>query len=276
MSHAASPTQPLGGRVALVTGANHGIGAATATALAELGADVAVTYLRIDSVADPGRPPEYDVQRRQGADDVRATIEAAGARCHVAEADLSDPEVPAQLFDEAEDKLGPVSILVHNASGWRKDTFVPWTADRFGRATEVVSATSFETQFLVDARAGALLIAELADRHQRRGGGWGRIISLTSGGPAGFPGEASYGAAKAALENYTMTASIELAPLGITANVVYPPVTDTGWVTDDVRRFVAESDDHHHVAAPAEVAEVIAWLCTDAANLVTGNVVRLR
>ena len=104
----------------------------------------------------------------------------------------------------------------------------------------------------------------------------GRIVSLTSGGPMGFPGEASYGAAKAALDNYTMTASIELADLGITANVVHPPVTDTGWVTDDVRRFVAESTDHVHVATPAEVAEVIAWLCTDAARLVTGNLVRLR
>ena len=60
----------------------------------------------------------------------------------------------------------------------------------------------------------------------------------------GFPGEVSYGAAKAALENYTMAASVELAADGITANVVYPPVTDTGWVTDDVRRFVAESTDH--------------------------------
>ena len=63
----------------------------------------------------------------------------------------------------------------------------------------------------------------------------------------------SYGAAKAALENYTMSASTELAPFGITANVVHPPVTDTGWVTDDVRAFVAASPDHHHVAAPAEV-----------------------
>lgn len=270
------PPRPLAGRVALVTGANHGIGAATAAALAELGADVAVSYLRIGSVPDPGRPPEYDEQRRQGADRVRDAVVAAGSRCHVVDADLSDPEVPARLVAEVEAELGPVAILVNNASGWRKDTFVPATPDRFQRATESVTATSFDAQFLVDARAGALLIAEVAERHLARGGDWGRIVSLTSGGPSGFPGEASYGAAKAALENYTMTASIELAPHGFTANVVYPPVTDTGWITDDVRRFVEASDDHHHVAAPAEVAEVIAWLCTDAARLVTGNVVRLR
>ena len=67
-----------------------------------------------------------------------------------------------------------------------------------------------------------------------------------------------------------MSAATELAPFGITANVVHPPVTDTGWVTDEVRAFVAASPEHHHVASPAEVAEVIAWLCSDAARLVTG------
>lgn len=92
----------------------------------------------------------------------------------------------------------------------------------------------------------------------------------------GFPGEVSYGAAKAALENYTMSASIELAGDGVTANVVYPPVTDTGWITEGVRAFVDESADHVHIAEPAEVAEVIGWLSTDAARLVTGNIIRLR
>ena len=92
----------------------------------------------------------------------------------------------------------------------------------------------------------------------------------------GFPGEVSYGAAKAALENYTMSASIELARDGVTANVVHPPVTDTGWVIEEVRAFVGASPDHVHIAEPAEVAEVIGWLCTDAARLVTGNIVRLR
>jgi 3-oxoacyl-[acyl-carrier protein] reductase len=264
-------------RVALVTGANHGIGAATANALAAGGFDVAVTYLRATEVDDdPGRPAEYARAREQGPDATIAAVAAAGARVFAAEADLSDPDVPARLVAEVEAALGPVSVLVHNASGWRKDTFVPHIADRFDRANEAVTAETFDAQFHVDARAGALLIAAFASRHQERAADWGRIITLTSGGSQGFPGEVSYGAAKAALENYTMAASIELAPFGITANVVYPPVTDTGWVTDAIRDFVAGSADHVHVAQPNEVAAVIAWLCSDDAFLVTGNVIRLR
>jgi 3-oxoacyl-[acyl-carrier protein] reductase len=270
------PDLPLAGRVALVTGANHGIGAATAVALAALGADVAVTFLRFDEPDDPGRPSAYGVQRRQTADDAVGAVQALGRRAHSIEADLSSGDTPAAVLADVEAALGSVAILVHNASGWRKDTFVPERADLFGRANEKVSAATFDAQFLVDARAGALLIGEYAARHRARRADWGRIVTLTSGGPMGFPGEVSYGAAKAALENYTMAASIELAAQGITANVVYPPVTDTGWVTDEVRAFVAASSDHVHVASPSDVAEVIAWLCTDAARLVTGNIVRLR
>jgi 3-oxoacyl-[acyl-carrier protein] reductase len=139
-----------------------------------------------------------------------------------------------------------------------------------------VTAASFDAQFAVDARAGALLIAEFARRHVERGARWGRIVTLTSGGPLGFPEEVSYGAAKAALENYTMSAAMELAPRGITANVVYPPVTDTGWITDEVRSFVASSTDHVHIAAPADVAGVIAYLASEAAGLITANLIRLR
>jgi 3-oxoacyl-[acyl-carrier protein] reductase len=102
----------------------------------------------------------------------------------------------------------------------------------------------------------------------------GRVVGLTSGGDLGFPEEVSYGAAKAAQTNYTMSAALELADLGITANMVHPPVTDTGWVNDSVRESVAAS--RVHIATPAEVAQVIAYLASDAAALITSNVITLR
>jgi len=268
---------PLDGRVAVVSGANHGIGAATAAELAHLGADIAVAYLAYTPTDhDPGRPAEYRSQREQGPQATVTAVEAAGQRAHAIAADLVDADTPARVFAEAESALGPVSIVVNNASGWRKDTFSPERDDPLSRHHEALTADTALQQLLVDARGGALMIAELAASVRRHQLGWGRIVSLTSGGPMGFPGEVSYGAAKAALENYTMSASIELAADGITANVVYPPVTDTGWITDEVRAFVEASTDHVHIAQPAEVAQVIGWLCTDAGRLLTGNVIRLR
>jgi 3-oxoacyl-[acyl-carrier protein] reductase len=150
------------------------------------------------------------------------------------------------------------------------------SAGRLGRVLAPVTAEGWRQQFGVDALGAALLIAEFARRHIARGGAWGRIVGLTSRAELGFPEEVSYGAAKAAQENYTMSASVELAPYGVTANVVHPPVTDTGWVTDAVRDFVASSPALVHVAAPDEVADVIAYLASDAAALITGNVITLR
>ncbi len=266
----------LTGHVAIVTGANHGIGAATARALSECGARVLVTYLRLADVDGPGMPEAYSRGRSSDAEEVVAHIRAKGGLATAVEADLADPDTPRRLFDVAEAELGPVDILVNNASGWLADTFTARARDRYDRLLLQVSAETFERQFSVDARGGAAMIAEFARRHSERDATWGRIVSLASGSPEGFPGEVSYGAAKAALENFTMSAAFELARLGITANVVHPPVTDTGWVTDEVRRFVRESTDHFNVAGPEEVAGVIAYLASDDARLITGNVVRLR
>ncbi len=266
----------LSGHVALVTGANHGIGAATARTLAACGAKVMVSYLRLTDAPDPGIPEKYRQNRAMDAANVIAAIRDSGGVAAAIEADFSDSSAAARLYAAAEAELGPVDILVNNATGWLADTFAARDSDRFGRNLVQVSAATFDQQFAVDARGGALLIAEFARHHAARKTNWGRIIGLTSGGPDGFPGEVSYGAAKAALVNYTMSAAYELADLGITANIVYPPVTDTGWVTDEVRALVRESTDLIHIAQPEEVARVIAYLASNEANLITGNIIRLR
>jgi 3-oxoacyl-[acyl-carrier protein] reductase len=274
--HAADSSLPydLNGHVALVTGANHGIGAATARALADCGASVLLSYLRI---SDPDDFPEpYRTNRAKGAEDVIASIHARGGRAVAIEADLKDTGAPARLFDLAEVKLGPVDILINNATGWAADTFAAAGRHAAGPERVRVAAASHDQVFFVDARGGALMISEFARRHLEREADWGRIIGLTSGSPQGFPNEVSYGAAKAALENYTMSAAFELAPFGVTANIVYPPVTDTGWVTEAIREGMKSRPDLIHVVGPEDVAAVIAFLSSEHARLITANVVHLR
>jgi 3-oxoacyl-[acyl-carrier protein] reductase len=246
----------ISGRVALVTGGNHGIGAATARALAARGARLLITYLRLTDPVDPAIPETYRRNRARDAEQVLADIREHHGHAIAIEADLADAAMPARLFDAAEAELGPIDILINNASSWIADTFVPSTPDRLGRQLTRLTAETFDRQFAVDARASAALIAEFARRHAARQATWGRIIGLTSGGP--------------------MSAASELAHLGITANIVHPPVTDTGWVTADVRRHVAEHPDLIHIAEPGEVADIIAFLASDEARLITGNVIHLR
>ena len=138
---------------------------------------------------------------------------------------------------------GRSTSSINNASGWVADTFLPTATDRLGRTIQHLDAANIRRRRHRGRARGGLLIATFAERHVARGGTWGRIVSLTSGGPLGFPEEVSYGAAKAALENLTMSAAFELAPYGVTANAVHPPVTDTGWVTPEVEAAVRESAD---------------------------------
>lgn len=264
-------------RIALVTGANHGIGAATAKALAAEGTGVLCTYFRdehLGGLDDPALPAAYRATRMARADNVAQSIRAAGGRAAALEADLSDASSIPSLFEAAEAELGPVSILVNNASGWVADSFVPDATNRFGLAQAPVSVQTIDQVFGVDARAAALLIAEFARRHVAHGGTWGRIIGLTSGEANGFPEEVSYGAAKAAQVNLTLSAATELARFGVTANVVHPPMTDTGWISQ--RTAATALSAGLRVATPRQVADVIAYLASDAADLVTGNVIRLR
>ena len=231
-----------------------------------------VAYFRDE--ASEQYPPVYRENRKLNGNDVANDIVARGGSAQAIEADLRDEASVPALLDFAKEHFGDVEILVNNATGHcAHDSFADMSATGKS-APDDVGADTFDKTFAVDARAPAMLIAEFARRHIERHATWGRIVGLTSGGPMGFPGEVTYGAAKAALENYTM--SVELGRFGITANMVYPPVTDTGWVTDEVRDFVATSTDHLHVAEPEDVAKVIAFLCSEDARMVTGNIIRMR
>ena len=258
-------------RVAVVTGGNHGIGAATAIAAGGGGRRRprhVPARRRADATRE--RPPEYAAAPvAQRADEVLAAIGPLPGRGAAIEADLRDDDVAGADLRRRR---------ARSSGRCRSSSTTPAAGSptrslrrRGSGAGSRRSPATIARNLGVDARAGALLIAELARRHVARGAAWGRIVGADVGRPGGFPQEVSYGAAKAALENYIMSAASELATFGITANVVHPPVTDTGWITDDVRAFVASSPDHHHVAAPADVAEVIAWLCSDAARLVIGH-----
>ena len=109
----------LKGHVALITGANHGIGAATASALADCGARVLVSYLRLSDPEDSGFPEPYRANRSKDGGEVLALIRSRGGQAVSLEADLRDATTPARLFDFAERELGPVDILVNNQSPTR-------------------------------------------------------------------------------------------------------------------------------------------------------------
>jgi len=269
----------LQGRVALVTGANQGIGAAIARALAGQGAAVFLTYLRLGG-DDPGVAATglaaYAAPRAEGADRLVAEIRRAGGRAAAWEADLADAGTVPGLFDRVEAALGPVEILVNNADTWLADTFLPDAVDEFGRRLQPLTAAGWDHSFGVNGRAPALLIAELARRHVARGARWGRIVGLTTGGAPGFPREVSYGASKNAQESATVAAAWELGRYGITANLVCPAATDTGWITPEMAERFAAEPPLFHVGQPAEVADAVLFLVSDQARAITGQKVTLR
>jgi 3-oxoacyl-[acyl-carrier protein] reductase len=261
----------LQGRVALVTGANHGIGAATALAFAAQGVAVLAAYHRMRPVGDQ----RYDAARSEDASRVVAAIEASNGRATSIECDLRETTAAPELFDHAEAVYGPVEILIQNASSWRNDTFLASGPPTVGQPSIHVDAATHDANFVVDARSTALLIAEFARRHIERGANWGRIVGLTSGSGQPLPNEVSYGASKAALESYLRSAAWELGPYGVTANALYPQATDTGWIDDDLAKQIRAASPLGHVAGPEEVAEMVVWLVSDPARFVTGQTIRM-
>jgi len=261
----------LQNKVVLVTGANHGIGAATARAFAVQGARVFIHYLRLPLTSEEGA-----AQRALGAAEVVQAIRVWGGQAEAEEADLADPAVIPWLFDRAAATFGPVDVLINNAAvgGEPMDTFVPLSAealDRFERSMDTVTAASHDRHFAVNSRAGALMMAEYARRHVARGTTWGRIINISTDGAYCFPEEISYGASKAALESYSRSAAMELSRYGITVNVVSPGPIQTGWMTPEMEASIAPSIPLGRVGQPEDVADVIVFLASEQARWLTGQ-----
>ena len=243
---------PLRGRVALVTGASRraGIGYATCRRLAAYGASVFVHHFSPHDEAQPW-----------GADDVAAVVEGvrevASAPVAHASVDLSTPQGPATLVDTVVTALGGLDIVVCNQALSGSD----------GPLSTQTAAT-LDAHWAVNTRASILLARSFAAL-----GRPGRLVFLTSGQNEGpMPGEVAYAASKGALWSITATLADELADQGITVNAVNPGPVDTGWASDETRTAVAAHFPGGRWAEPDDPARLIAWLTTDEAAWITGQV----
>jgi len=280
----------LKGKVAFVTGANHGIGAAVAVAFAREGADVFLTYMRLspekhgaigpragDVASEPGPGRYYEILARD-AEDVVRSIRSLGGRCHAREADLSDPGNIPRLMDEAERAFGKVDILVNNAAHDRPDSFLPSeelpASGLFGGdySLRTISAASHDEHFAVNCRAAALLMAEFARRHIARESSWGRVINISTDGASGHGWNVSYGASKYAGESYAKAAAAELGPYGITVNVVSPGAVQTGWLPEDEAEALAKRYPLRRIGTPDDIAAAVIFFASRQADWITGQV----
>jgi len=248
-------TYNLSGRVALVTGATRliGIGAAICRAFAASGADIAFTSFT-----------DYDAGMYQSdASDPERLLEelrATGVRAAHIPWDLEPADALPALLDRVEEELGPLSILVNNAAYSTRDGWERLTAEQIDR------------HYGVNARATAMLSVEFCRRFQGDAGG--RIINFSSGQQLGaMSDELAYAMSKAAIVTFTQSLAPAVMGKGITVNAVNPGVTDTGWITDELSEALLPMMPAGRFGTPEDAARAVAWLASDEAAWITGQVI---
>lgn len=245
----------LDGRVAVVTGASRtiGIGAAICRSLARAGADIAFThFVSYDR-------EQYDAPAN-GPDQLRAELRSIGARVHDVSYDLSRAGIAGPLLDDVETALGPADILVNNAAYSTHD------------AWDTLTERSLDMHLAVNLRATAMLTVEFARRFTKGSGG--RVVNFSSGQHLGpMPNELAYASSKGAIIAFTQSIAPDLARRGITANVVNPGPTDTGWMTDELKAALTAKMPSGRIGMPDDVARLVTWLVSDEAGWITGQVI---
>ncbi len=273
----------LSGKVVLITGANHGIGAATALAFAAQGAAVFTTFYRPPDSTPPaeleadrrlaeGGPRRYNAMQQLPGEWVVEQIRAQGGRAATLELDLGDPAVIPLLFEHCEAQLGAVDVLVNNHTHCVLETFDPARVEAEGFAISLVSAAVIDAHFAINARAYALLIAEYTRRYLARGANGGRVINLSTDASSAHEGNVSYAASKHAIESYTRSAAVELGVYGITVNAVAPGPVQTGYLTPAQEAEIAARTPLRRVGRPEDIADAILFLASEQARWITGQV----
>lgn len=238
-------------RVAVVTGAGRGIGAATAVALAQAGADVVIAARTEDQLRE-----------------VAGKVEAAGRRAVVVPADLSDLDTAAGLVDAARDAFGRLDVVVNNVGGSMPRPF-PRTAPRH---LEQAFHFNVSTAHALTAAAVPLMLDE-----NGTGPAGGSVVNISSlvGRIAGR-GYLAYGTAKAALSHYTRIAARDLAPRvrvnAIAVGSVATSALDLMLTDDDLRRTMEQVTPLQRIGDPDDIAATVLYLASDAAAYVTGQV----